>query len=159
MSEEDGQLDPNKFKYSDSKKLSNVLEEIARRREIPSVDFELTPKVSEQLRKFLLRPNPTLAEATFLGIGDGNLISELFTPEGEEFSPSSGIFKAGRNLIEGDVWEEKQLLNRAYQEGKLGKILLRGHSHPTGVAVINGVRHSFSPAEYWLDASSGDLVS
>lgn len=162
MPEDRKQIDLERFKYSQSfrslaERLSTVLREVAKRREVPSVDLELTPEVSEQLRKFLLRPNPTLAEATFLGIGDESLISELLIPEGEKFSSHSGIFKAGLNHTESDVWEEKQLLNRAYQEGKLSKILLRGHSHPTGVAVINGVQHSFSPAEYWLDASSGDL--
>lgn len=122
-----------------------------------SIDISLTSEASQRLSQLVTRPNPTLSEFSFLGLGKEGVVNEIIAME--ENSPDSGLFKNGFSGSKVDREEILQLFKKLNASGRQKDLMVFGHVHPTGQRKINGVTYVIAPNDLLLDPSMGSSES
>ena len=140
-------------------KLQNYLRSLtgsADRRE-GEINISLTPQASLRLKQLVTRPNPTLAEFPFLGLGDQGVIDEVIAPK--KYSSESGLFHSGFSGSRVDETELLELFKKLELSGRQQDLMVFGHLHPTGQKVVKGTRYIVEPSDSLLDPSMGSRES
>lgn len=116
---------------------------------------ELTPEVSVKLRGLVLRPNPTLAEFPFLGLGKSGLIDQILVVNGLDYSADSGLLKKGALSSSVARSELTELFKRLESSGRRNDLIVFGHLHPSGESLVQGRRYILNPSDSLLVPSMG----
>jgi hypothetical protein len=117
--------------------------------------FELTPNAKRVLGTLVARPNPTLAEFSFLGLGINGVVEEIVVADTSKYSDKSRLLFSGEYKSTSDKTELEIIFNKVHQDGRIGELLLLGHMHPTGSAIIDGIKYNISPSDTLLEPSGG----
>lgn len=136
-------------------KLAQIIKDRFPQKETNSLQLEIAPQASEKLRKLVLRDNPSLAEFPFLGLGKNNKVEDIWVVDENLYSERSGLLKNGLLRSQTDKQELEELFRRISTENRLEDLILLGHLHPSGQAVVNGTRYIIAPSDTLLDPSGG----
>lgn len=123
------------------------------------VALTMTKESSQLLGKLLLRPNPMFSEFMFFALGENGTINEIVVANTESHHPESGI-KFGLTGFGLGVSRNEliQVMQKLEREGKIDKIMVVGHSHPSGRSVHKGITLQIDPSDELLEPSMGGVL-
>lgn len=118
----------------------------------------LSESARASIAELILRPNPKLCEASFIGVGDGDTTDIIYTPDGN-FSLKAAMTDWGATT---DPEELQMLYTRVVKDGRKDNMILYGHLHPSGTTrrvLLNGdiIKTINNSREALLYPSSGDI--
>jgi hypothetical protein len=119
-------------------------------------DLSISDSARLVLKTLAEKPNPNLAEFPFAGIGKGNEITEIVTTEEYDTIFKSGIRKEkGKLTTAVDNGQIIMLFIKLIESGDLNNLLLLGHIHPSGKAILCGIEYEVRPNDSLLQPSMG----
>ena len=136
--------------------IAQATREKLRRGEKPAFTLVLPDEVKKVIRDWVLKPNPRLSEVAFIGVGVDDKVDRVYAPD-TDFSSHSGLGYDGFSGSRIDTKELGMLFDRVTYDRKLDEMLFIGHLHPSGEAIISGVRHIRVPSEFLLYPSGNDI--
>jgi hypothetical protein len=125
-------------------------------KEPPTIPVEMTEASKKFLKKMLVRPNPTLAEFMFFGLGTGNVVDQILVADEKKYLSHGLVQKNAYSYISSvHVNEFTILLEKLKSSGRMDHVMVVGHTHPSGEFVQGRYLYKLAPDSSLLIPSMG----
>lgn len=113
-------------------------------REKEPVNINLSNKSQDIVRDIVFEPNPKLSEIPFLGTKEGQNIEIRVS---KKYNRDSQLKQSDESFVSSvDKKELADLFKSVSSENLLNQVVLLGHLHPSGEAIIKSKRYEVRPS-------------